>query len=73
MEGESRQECRRFDSVTGSVNPQLPRGPRRFGSSRGAQPRQLRLVNDLNAELLRLIQLGAVFRAGDDVVSRFAR
>jgi hypothetical protein len=42
------------------------------GLSRGAQAQQLRLVNDLHAELPRLVLLGASFRAGEDVVGFLA-
>src|ERR1035441_5332783 len=44
----------------------------RLAPSRGAQPQQLRLVDDLHAELLRLVQLGTGFRAGDDVIDFLA-
>ncbi len=40
--------------------------------SRGAQPQQLGLVDDLHAELPHFVQLGAGFRASDDVIGFLA-
>lgn len=38
-----------------------------------AQPQQLRLVNDLHAERLRLVQFGPSFRTGADVSEAFQK
>jgi hypothetical protein len=57
-----------FSIVTGGGGD----GHSRLAPSRGAQPQHFRLVNDLHAKLLRLVQLGPGFRTGDNVIGFLA-